>query len=284
MCFVVELLLMLLICCVCRLLLGLAGLLRVRSHVHDTYCIALHHLQHWAQPDRGLSLRFSQGHMVRSSRRWTRVASAPPSERPAQPIDKDGGYSAYSILEDILRHALHDAIEAIDHFLTCLKPDLAGQHVEACTSLDQLKTYVTHGPDYLLQAACWLSKLCLAMPAKDASSVQELCWGIQLRNCMRCTQDFIGLGMILDKGMASSILDLPAHLLDLNTRSRIIGAHAKQLRLLGQLGDQLIKMARPTLDQLAAACPGMGGAASSSMEMEPRYAWLSSAAGPAPAP
>ena len=122
------------------------------------------------------------------------------------------------------------------------------------------------------------------MPAQHGISVQELCLGVHLRQCMRRTQDCIALGMILDRGMASSILDLPAHLLDLNTRSRIIGAHAKQLRLLGQLGDQLIKMARPTLDQLAAACPGMGGAASSSMEMEPRYAWSSSAVGPAPAP
>ena len=89
--------------------------------------------------------------------------------------------------------------------------------------------------------------------------------------------------MILDEGMASSILCLQVHVMDINTRSRILYARAKQRRRVGQLGDQLINMARTTMQEPEAACPGMGGAASSSMEMEPRCAWLSAAAGPAPA-
>ena len=105
----------------------------------------------------------------------------------------------------------------------------------------------------------------------------KFAWGV----CR--TQDCIALGMILDWGLASSIQD-KGLAIDLNTRSRIMYARAKQRPRVGQLGDQLINMARTTMEEPEAACPGMGGAASSSMEMEPRYAWLSAAAGPAPAP
>ena len=101
---------------------------------------------------------------------------------------------------------------------------------------------------------------------------------------MRRTQDCIGLGMILDMGMASKLMDLDVNFMDLNTRSRILYARAKQCTVVGRLGDGLIKMAGTTPVEPEATCPGMGGAASSSMEIEPRYAWSSSAAGPAPAP
>ena len=90
--------------------------------------------------------------------------------------------------------------------------------------------------------------------------------------------------MILDPGMASNIVGLTFDTMDPNTGSRIMYACAKQRTLVCQLGDGLIKKARPTQEEPEAACPGMGVATSSSMEMEPQYAWLSSAAGPAPAP
>ena len=122
------------------------------------------------------------------------------------------------------------------------------------------------------------------MPAQHGTTVREFCLGGHLRDCMRHTQDCIGLGMILDEGMASSILCLQVHVMDINTQSRIMYACAKQRQHVGQLGDRLLKMARTTLEEPEAACPGMGGATSSSMEMEPQYAWLSSAAGHAPAP
>ena len=136
-----------------------------------------------------------------------------------------GRFSAVSILDDILRLALRDAIVVIDQFLTCLKLDHAGQHAEACTSLDHLKKYLEWGPDRLLQAACWLSKLCLAMPAQRGTSVQEFCLGVHLQECMRCIQDCIGLGMILDQGMASDIVGLQVDVMDLNTRSRIMSSN-----------------------------------------------------------
>ena len=179
---------------------------------------------------------------------------------------------------------MHQAIMAIVQFWVCLKLDHAGQHAAACTSLDYLKVYLEWGHDYLLQAACWLSQLCLAMPARHGTTVQEFCWGKHLRVCMRCTQDCIGLGMILDEGMASKIMSHQVPAIDPDTRSRILYAYDHRCQYVGQLGHWLIKKARTTREEPEAACPGMGGAASSSMEIEPRYAWSSSAAGPAPAP
>ena len=70
--------------------------------------------------------------------------------------------------------------------------------------------------------------------------------------------------------------------IDINTRSRILYAYALQRKRVGQLGDQFIKIALNTLEEPEEACPGMGGAARSNMEMEPRYAWCSAAVGPAP--
>ena len=237
----------------------------------------------WAPP-RLVSLLFSQGPMPRSSRRWTRSASAPPAERPAPPRDMEGGFSAEVVIDGMLRLALCKAIVVIDKFLAALHLAPAGQHAEACTNLNNLKLYLANGPGSLLQAACWLSKLCLAMPAQHETTGPEKCLGMHLRECMRCTQDCIGLGMILDTGMASELMGLDVNIMDLNTRSRILYARGKQSNFVAWIGDGLIKMTRTTPVEPEATCPGMGGAASSSMEMEPRYAWLSAADGPAPAP
>ena len=223
----------------------------------------------WAPP-RFVSRLFSQGPMPRSSRRCTRGASAPPAERPAPPRDMEGGFSAEVVIEGMLRLALCKAIVVIDEFLAALHLAPAGQHAEACTNLNNLKLYLANGPGSLLQAACWLSQLCLAMPVQHETTGPEKCLGMHLRACMRCTQDCIGLGMILDEGMASKIMSHQVPAIDPDTRSRILYAYDHRCQYVGQLGHWLIKKARTTREEPEAACPGMGGAASSSMEMEPR--------------
>ena len=75
-----------------------------------------------------------------------------------------------------------DANSCIDKFLNDLTPCHVGQHAETCESLVNLHDYLEWGPEFFLQAACWLSALCSAKPSYHGGLAQEVCLGVQLKH------------------------------------------------------------------------------------------------------